>query len=142
MNKVMVVVIGAGLLLVSALASAEMYRWVDSQGKVHYSDRPTQGSRQVEIKVPGQEPAPPAATEADQGSAESEQPTEGLDETMQVRNEQCELAKQRLGSYESTDRLFEQGEAGDKRELNTDERVDAIVKARREVKELCVNVNN
>lgn len=31
-----------GLLWVSAFASAEVYRWVDSDGKVHYGDRAPQ----------------------------------------------------------------------------------------------------
>jgi len=38
----------AGLLAASTLL-AEAYRWVDSDGVVHYSDRPQQGAEKIEL---------------------------------------------------------------------------------------------
>lgn len=47
------------LLLSTAPASAELYRSVDSSGKVHYSDRPLPGTDEVEtLKI-----APPPTTD-------------------------------------------------------------------------------
>jgi len=37
-------------LLLALPASAELYRWVDAQGNVHYSDTPQAGAEQVELK--------------------------------------------------------------------------------------------
>ncbi|MEM1263465.1 MAG: DUF4124 domain-containing protein [Pseudomonadota bacterium] len=38
-------------LLAATAVSAQAYRWVDENGVVHYSDRPTEGAEQVEIEV-------------------------------------------------------------------------------------------
>ena len=34
----------------SGLADAQIYRWVDAQGQVHFEQHPRQGSEQVEVK--------------------------------------------------------------------------------------------
>ena len=39
-----------GLLLVSLFAQAAVYKWVDKDGKVHYSDEPQTNSQVVELK--------------------------------------------------------------------------------------------
>jgi hypothetical protein len=47
-------------LLVGAAAGAtEIYRWVDSDGVVHFSDRPTEGAERMELQEP-QIISPPA----------------------------------------------------------------------------------
>ncbi len=45
-------------LLLSASANAELYRWVDNEGRVHYGDRPQPGSEDVEQLKLGKEPTP------------------------------------------------------------------------------------
>lgn len=45
-----------GLLIGANVQAAELYRSVDSSGKVHYSDRPLQGSEDVEELKLGKEP--------------------------------------------------------------------------------------
>ncbi|MEW8043707.1 MAG: DUF4124 domain-containing protein [gamma proteobacterium symbiont of Phacoides pectinatus] len=41
------------LLLLTALATqAEVYRWVDAQGNVHYSDVPVEGAEQIRLPEP------------------------------------------------------------------------------------------
>ena len=42
--------IGIGLLLAASLALAQVYRWVDEDGVVHYSDQPHQGAEEVELE--------------------------------------------------------------------------------------------
>jgi hypothetical protein len=141
MSKVTIFAMGAGLLLISAAAAAEMYRWVDSAGEVHYSDRPTQGSREVNVTVPGDAPpAPRPAAEEGSEQAEAGKPADAeapADDNAQVRSQLCEQAKQRLASYQEADGLYEEDTAGGKRQLSVDERVETIVKAKRSVKELC-----
>lgn len=56
----------APLLLLPALAQAQMYRWVDDNGKIHYSDRPPlSGAKNVKKQsisaVQGSAPALPYA---------------------------------------------------------------------------------
>ena len=54
-----------------AAAAQEAYRWVDENGVVHYSDRPSEGAEQIELPTPNVAqtrrvaPAQPAQTEDD-----------------------------------------------------------------------------
>ncbi|MFC5699215.1 DUF4124 domain-containing protein [Pseudomonas sp. GCM10022186] len=52
------------LLLVPALAGAEIYRWTDAQGQVHFSEKPQPGAEQVLVK--------PQVVERDQATRERE----------------------------------------------------------------------
>ena len=158
MSKLTVVALGTALMLVSAAAAADTYRWVDAEGNVHYGDRPVRGSQEVDVRVAGEAPKPaplPVAENEEEFSEEdfeSEGDVEGVDDAEaapggdaessgqdadQVRAELCEQAKARLQRYESADGLYEEGPDGQKRELTVDERVDTILNARQSVKNLC-----
>lgn len=39
------------LLITPMVASAEIYKWTDEAGKVHFSDKPFKGSETVEVNV-------------------------------------------------------------------------------------------
>ena len=47
-----------GLLAFAGAQAGELYRSIDSSGNVHYSDRPLQGSEDVEQLKSGKEPVP------------------------------------------------------------------------------------
>jgi hypothetical protein len=51
------------LLLAPAVASAEIYRWVDAEGAVSYSDRPQPGA--APVGLPGKPRAPNSAPKSD-----------------------------------------------------------------------------
>lgn len=124
MSKVTIIAIGAGLLLVSAAAAAEMYRWVDAEGEVHYSDRPARGAEEVQIKTPDVgEPGVAPNPEAEAANA--------------VRAEHCARARQRVIEYEQADGLIEEDEFGRRREIKGEERVQTIARARADVKSFC-----
>ena len=137
MGKVTVIAIGTALLLVSAAAAAETYRWVDTQGHVHYGDRPVQGAQEVEVRVPGQAPAPPDIADNGDPTADPDTSSEETDEETQVRTQLCDQAKERLARYEKADGIVEEGPDGQQRQLTLDERVDTIVRARQSAKDLC-----
>lgn len=137
MNRLFYVT-GTALLALSATVAAETYRSVDKNGNVTFSDRASRGSEQVKVRVPGQE----AATDRGNSDTSAGDTPDGAksspgDETNQVRNEKCEQAKQRLTTYQDADTLYEEGDGSSKRMLTSDEQVDAIVNARRMVKDLC-----
>lgn len=46
------------LALIAASAGAEVYRWVDSEGRVQFSDRPVTGAEPVPLQAPRPEPTP------------------------------------------------------------------------------------
>lgn len=53
-------------LLIPALAGGQVYKWVDSNGKVHYSDRPVTGAETIGIPV---QKAPPPRDKPSVGQA-------------------------------------------------------------------------
>lgn len=57
------------VLLIPGLASAEIYRWTDAQGRVHFGERPgAAGAQTVEVK--------PQVVERDEATRQREQRTE------------------------------------------------------------------
>ena len=70
-NRVMRIVLLIAGLIVSLSAPAEVYRWVDADGSVNYSDRPQEGAERVTLpsaqtfKAPIVNRRPPAAAPAD-----------------------------------------------------------------------------
>lgn len=52
-------------VLLSVTVSAEIYRWVDADGKVHFSDKPTQDANPVVV-----EPVRPSAEQQAQAQAQ------------------------------------------------------------------------
>ena len=50
------------LLLCACTASAQVYKWVDEDGVVHYSDQPVPGAERIDL--PTRSSAPPAAAAA------------------------------------------------------------------------------
>ncbi len=151
MNKMTVVSIGAALLFAATAASAEMYRWVDSKGKVHYSDRPVQGAEQVEVKVPGgsgssEAPAKEAKDDSAKNKADKKagagDPSGVTDDDELkdiVRAEQCNKAKKELETLETASDVYEEDASGGRRMLSTDERVDRIISARKSVSSYCAS---
>jgi len=57
--KLAIIPIGLALLLCAAGANAQMYKWVDAKGVVHYTDTPPPDKKAAEVKASGG-----AATEA------------------------------------------------------------------------------
>lgn len=119
-----VIAIGAALLLVSAAAAAETFRWIDADGGVHYSDRPVQGAEQVQIRTP--EVGGPGAA-----------PDQAAEDDDVVRAGQCALARKRLKDYETSDRLFQEDEFGRQTEIKGEDRVQLIASAQTDVESFC-----
>lgn len=92
----------AGALAVLALLSAgAIYKWVDEQGRVHYSDRPPAGQRAEVVEVA---PAPPAeqqqaaAARLEELSAESAAISQRVEQERLHRREATERATREEGS--------------------------------------------
>lgn len=72
-----------GALAIAAVsAGAELYRWVDENGTVHYSDTPREGAELITLKptnvIPGR--APVSSRSGESRNAESDAAEEGDDE--------------------------------------------------------------
>lgn len=140
----------AGLLAVQAVAQADVYRWVDAQGRVQYSDRWVPGSELV--KVDKSRPNP-EATSARQSAEQSklaasnsriaEQRAEQATaqavqkDVAKVREEQCAQAKERYEKAVQARRIFREGKDGNKEYISEAEADAYRVKARADMQAAC-----
>jgi hypothetical protein len=140
-----------GLLVMSGI-QAEVYRWVDERGKVHFSDQPNRGGAQkLEISGPK-----PDSTGIDQERLDAERKREQerlLDVYREEREERqlerdkaeqaerqrasnCAYARNQLRSYGNS-RLYQPLEDGGRRYLDDDERQREIERAEASVQHWC-----
>ena len=120
------------LLLLPALACAEIYRWTDAQGRVHFSEKPgAAGAEQVEVK--------PQVVERDQATREREERSQKYfdarrDEQAQAemraasaraeRSKECGELRRQLQQIERNGRYFTTDASGE-RSYISDEELDA-----------------
>jgi len=84
-------------LCVALPASAQMYKWVDSDGKVQYSDKPPPSNIRTEkLRTPGQAASAPAASEG-KGAAPKDAakagPKTAVEQDQAFRKRQLDAAK-------------------------------------------------
>jgi hypothetical protein len=134
-------------------ASAEMYRWVDSQGKVHYSDSPppagAKSSKTIDTPPPSAAPsgaAPKAKTwqekemdfrqrQAAEADAQAKKQKEEAE--AKERKQNCENARKSLASLESGTRIVTTDEKGERVYMDDSARAAAISEARKAVENWC-----
>ncbi|MGQ0834217.1 MAG: DUF4124 domain-containing protein [Gammaproteobacteria bacterium] len=140
------------LILVGAsiVAQADVYRWVDSTGEVHYSDRWVPGS--VLVKVTRSRATPEAvaasrgaeqnrlAVSNDRISAQQSQNAESQAvrrDVSQARNEQCKTAKERYEKSIQARRIFKTGKDGEREYLSDVQADEWRLQARTEMQQAC-----
>jgi hypothetical protein len=129
-------------------APARIYKWVDADGNVQYTQTPPPGGiKSEEIKPPPPPVDTGAAVKAleeqravldksrDDRIKAAEQEQRAQQESAD-RQRQCEQAKLRLAAYERP-RVNVVGEGGSRRRATEEERVAEIAKAREAVQQLC-----
>ncbi len=141
-------------------AYADVYRWVDDHGGVHYSDQWVAGSEVIKSsqKPPGSgggnssSQTPYSAPKSSPAPTSQEDAAKAVKGDMaKVRDQQCKEAKDRYEKAIAARRIYKAPAPGDKatkdakdtdrpddRQFLSDEEADAYrVKARQEVNDLC-----
>ena len=145
----------AGLLL-AALASqanaqeAEVYKWTEANGIVHYSDVPIEGAVATGIRSERTDPSELREQrlrrwEQDQGRAEQDAIQTAENKAAAARRaeaeadkvDRCAKARERAASYAAAHRLFEPLPNGERRYLTAEETTAARTAAQAEVAEWC-----
>ncbi|PTS83107.1 DUF4124 domain-containing protein [Pseudomonas sp. HMWF032] len=132
------------LMLLPGLAMAEIYRWTDANGQVHFSQRPAPGAQQVEVK--------PQVVERDQLTREREERTSRFfdarrDEQAQASAEaaerqskraaECQDLRSRLGNIPEGFSYYRTAANGE-REYYSDQQIDtARQQLQRQIAERC-----
>lgn len=149
------------MLTVAAGASAQLYRWVDQDGKVRYSDTPPVGVKATTLKPPpgsyAPAPAPggdaaakdakkgpqtPAEQEADyrKRQMEAQKAREKEDQAgrdAQTKLDNCARAQQALAALESGQRISRTSANGERYYIDDDQRVAEIARERQSVSSWC-----
>jgi len=140
----------AGLATVAV--AENVYKWIDAQGQVHYTDRPPTeagakllGIYQSDLVLEANDDASDVgdATPPDgYGPADESDPSAATTAAVQrdveqVRREQCKLAQQQYKTYVESRRLYRQTADGKREYLTDAELTAARVQAKQEVDDLC-----
>jgi Domain of unknown function (DUF4124) len=142
------------LFLASAatVANADVFRWVDEHGSVHYSDQWVPGSELIKTTKPhpsnsSSSPAPthtvtdaPKITSASNQIAQDSATRAVKQDVAKAREQQCKDAKERYDKAIQARRIYKSGDKSnpDDRQYLSDEEADAFrLQARKEVQSLC-----
>lgn len=142
-----VLIAAIALLTLSPVVQAEIYKWVDSGGHIHYSDKPpAQRAEKLDIESRPTDPEriaaldekrlqaaeqreAAAAAQADRARVEAEQQS--------ARDKNCAIARKALASLVSATRVYEPLPDGGRRYLEQDEVDERMARARADVDEWC-----
>jgi len=140
------------LACLSMSAQAGLNKWVDENGKVHYSDTPPPDAKVESVRNvtgKGQEVAPADYSSKSYSQREAELNKARLEKKeaseksaretaqQQERKQNCAAARENLRALESGTRLVTYDENGEKRFLDDDERTQRLSSAREAVKANC-----
>jgi hypothetical protein len=136
-----------GVALASPSLLAEMYKWVDDQGQVQYSQSPPPGRPAQTVKPPPKVDSKAAREKLKQqlqdfevrGDKRQEQ-AEADQKTQKQADERkaaCEAARERLATLEGKPRILQYAEDGSSKRLSEEERQAGIAEARKKVEKHC-----
>lgn len=121
-------------------ASAQIYKWVDEAGRVHYGEKPPAGAKSNAVKPPSGAPVKGEDLQAKEIEFRQRQVERQMDEDRQARDAarrkaQCDNAKQRLVFAEQV--TLYRVDKGEKVFLSDAERQAEIASRRAAVAEHC-----
>jgi len=127
-------------------AAARIYKWVDEEGNVQYTQKPPpdRPSETVDVATSGPSTAPEDEQEGEQsadaepGEAEQAPAPEQLamEQEEQIR-QNCEIARNNLKLLESGVRVQTRDEAGNPVILDDEAREEELAEARKQVQTFC-----
>ncbi len=147
----LLVTLGLGLAATPGAAQNAVYKWVDAQNNVHYSDRPPPGQestaepmptvarshRTAQATAPGAKPAEaaPAKPEPAAGTGAAEKKV--AQDVAAVRDEQCQKARSTYDSYIKSRRIYRTGDNNERVYLSAQEIDQARIDARKDLDAVC-----
>lgn len=135
-------------LLVSTSANAEIYKWVDEHGKVHYGDKPNPKSEQLNIS---EESSPSKSLSKQEREERRKRLIDAYNEDRAQKKEQaekdrkkkarlnrnCAIAKDRLKGYMRAGSLYDLDKDGNRINLSKEEREKATNSLRKQINKYC-----
>jgi len=141
------------LLFISISSQAALNKWIDAEGKVHYSDsappdvkvKTLRGSATPDSSTPAAaEAAPQTLAERDAEWKKSQKAKEAAakkasqeQETAQIKQKNCESARSNLAGYENSRRIVQYNPSGERIFLDDTARAQKTDEARQAVSTYC-----
>lgn len=140
--------IALALLLVAPLACAQVYKWTDAHGTIHYSETPPPtGTKYSQVSVnsgssaPAADNTPPPAASSNsssnaQGGSGSPQPTTMTD-TPENRAKLCASLKANIATLQGSGPVVMTGTGGQQQLLNADQRKQQLDASQSQYNQYC-----
>jgi hypothetical protein len=146
--KTTVFLVSVVLAAIVSPAMAEIYKWVDEQGRVHYSDKAVEDSEPM--NVPSEKKQSSSASSVDRKQRrqrllqafEEDRATrkQQADEVRQKKaklSRQCVVAKDQLRGMQRSNRLYDLDKSGNRVYLSDEQRRKATARLSAEIKKHC-----
>ncbi len=131
----------------STHAGAQIYKWVDEQGNIHYGDKPIVNSEEMDIDVKKKGNLKVSGTREENRQkllnayAEDQQrknkEKEKLKKKKKKRQEHCMRSKDNLKTYERASSLYNLDKEGNRVTMSNDEREKATATLKKYLKKYC-----
>jgi hypothetical protein len=137
------------LLLIPLAAQAEIVKWVDDKGEIHYSDQPPANARKsqslnIKNQPSASSPERKSLPEQDMEFRQRRMEAEDADKKAAEEKKQAEIAKQNCAAARGNLKMLQDGmrltkynEKGERVFLDDAERAKAIDEAQRAVSDWC-----
>lgn len=136
------------LLFLSSVTNAGVYKWTDESGNVHYGDKSTISSEQLNIST---DKSARSTTNEETRAERRQRISDSLTDDRLLRNEkkaeakkkktesnrQCVYAKDRLKRYQSAGRLYNLDKDGNRNVLSNKSRDKTIANLQKEIRKNC-----
>jgi len=141
----------AASAFLSASADTEVYKWIDPQGRIHYSDRPPpsegkllsmESTPSAHQHAAAERPAAPPSSAAPRSNSPSADANPKMRETVEndvasAHAEQCKAAQDRYTMYVNSRHLYREGPNKERIYLTDAELETERLNAKREADERC-----
>lgn len=134
------------LIGVTLPAWSEIYKWVDEDGTVHYSDKKPRGSETTQVKVStGKESKPGESVDQQINNLETQEEIDKVRKEQEIqtaeaekaKQEYCEKLKANLETLANNVRIRTKGEDGELRFLTPEEIVEKRQSGQKSFDEKC-----
>lgn len=144
-------------LLAAAPAHAQVFKWVDASGNVHYSDQAppasTTGTKKLNVQSQTTSPTEQQGTKASSGKSISEKEMDfrkrrveseeaaakqsKAEAEAKLREQNCAQSRGNLRSLQEGRRITKYNDAGERTQLDDNARVQEIARAQKDVETWC-----
>jgi len=140
-----------GLAMAGAVSAGDIYKWTDSEGNVHFGDRPSGASTEERLTI-STSPTDPdrvrnivqarndarAERSVAKAATKAAEPTaEEIRAAKAERKEKCSTYKERLQKFVTSRRLYREDENGERVYLDEEETLAARARVQEQVVEYC-----